>query len=115
MKRYDALTIIPDLTKDIVPADGITSRTIYSDEQVKVVLFGFAEEQELSEHTAATPVTIQVIRGKAEIRLNEQVIEAHAGTWMHLPPREPHSVIAKTPMVLLLTLIKTPLAEDADA
>src|SRR3972149_6584847 len=36
-----------------IPPDSIISRTIYGDEQVKVVLFGFAQGQELSEHTAS--------------------------------------------------------------
>jgi len=35
-----------------VPPDGILSRTLHNDEQLKVVLFGFAAGQELSEHTA---------------------------------------------------------------
>ena len=46
-------THILDLAKESEPpADGILSRTIYQDDQIKVVVFGFGQGQELLEHTA---------------------------------------------------------------
>ena len=42
-------THIFDLAKEAEPpADGILSRTLFQDERVKVVLFGFSAAQELS-------------------------------------------------------------------
>ena len=38
-----------------IVADSIVSRTLWTAERVKAVLFGFAPGQELSEHTASTP------------------------------------------------------------
>jgi len=35
------------------PADGILSRTIYQDDKLKAVAFGFGQSQELSEHTGS--------------------------------------------------------------
>jgi quercetin dioxygenase-like cupin family protein len=52
------------------------------------------------------PVTLEVVEGEATITLGDKVIEARPGTWMHLPGSTPHSVVAKTPLVLLLTLLK---------
>jgi len=45
-----------DVAKEVVPpAKGILSRTLFNDEKLKVVLFGFAQGEELSEHTASIP------------------------------------------------------------
>ena len=66
------------------PADGILSRTIYQDDQIKAVLFGFAAGQELSEHTAAKPALINFIQGDAIVSLGGDQKEAVAGTWIHM-------------------------------
>jgi hypothetical protein len=33
-------------------------------------------------------------------------MEAREGTWAHMPAQLPHSVLAKTPVVMLLLLLK---------
>lgn len=102
----DTATIV-DLRAPVeTPADGIVSRAIYNDADVRVVHFSFAAGQQLSDHTAAVPVTLEVVEGEATITVGADVIEARAGTWMHLPGNTPHSVVATTPLVLLLTLLK---------
>ena len=88
------------------PDDGIVSRAIYSDDDVRVVHFSFAAGQQLSDHTAPWPVTLEVIEGDATITFADDTIEARAGTWLHLPANMPHSVVAQTPVVLLLHLLK---------
>ncbi len=100
-------TYIADLAKQVdIPVDGILSRTLYSDEQVKAVLFGFGAGQELSEHTASTPAILHIIQGEAHLTLGDDSMEAQAGAWVHLPPQLQHSVYAKTPVVMLLLLLK---------
>jgi quercetin dioxygenase-like cupin family protein len=74
-----------------IPPDSILSRTIYSDEQVKVVLFGFAEGQELSEHTASQEALLYFVRGEAQLTLGGSQQQAQAGTWVRMEPRLPHS------------------------
>ena len=88
------------------PADGIVSRSLHDDESCRVVLFSFAAGQQLSDHTAAVPVTMEVVEGDAEIGVDDETIEAPAGTWLHLAANTPHSVVARTPVTLLLTLLK---------
>ncbi len=89
-----------------VPPDSIVSRTIYDDERVKVVLFGFAPGQELSEHTASMPALLHILSGAARLTLGEDVLEAGAGAWVHMPARLPHSLLAKTPVTMLLLLLR---------
>ncbi|MDR7420107.1 MAG: cupin domain-containing protein [Armatimonadota bacterium] len=98
---------VPDLaTLADAPADSIVSRTIYKDERVKAVLFAFAPGQELSEHTASTAAIIHVLRGEARLTLGRDVRDAAAGTWVRMPPQLPHSLLAKTPVLMLLLLLQ---------
>ena len=103
-----AYTLITDLaTHQDVPADGILTSTIRDDEQAKVVLFTFAEGQELSEHTASMPAILHFVSGEADLVLGEDATHARAGTWVHMPAELKHSIRATTPVVMLLLLLKS--------
>jgi quercetin dioxygenase-like cupin family protein len=105
-------TYIPDLSIHLdVPPDGILSRTLRQDEHRKTVLFGFGAGQELSEHTSSLPAIIHLITGEARLTLGAEVLEAKAGAWAPMPPLLPHRVYAKTPLVMLLVLLKTAKAQ----
>ena len=59
-------THFSDLAKEVQPPDkGILSRTLFSDDRLKVVLFGFAQGEELSEHTASMPAVLHFLQGEA--------------------------------------------------
>ena len=88
------------------PADGILSRTVFQDERIKAVVFGFGQGQELSEHTAAKPAMLYFVKGEAAVGLGDDVQEARAGPWVHMPAQLKHSIKAKTPLVMLLVLLK---------
>ena len=92
-----------------------SSRTIHDDAGCRVVLFSFAAGQQLSDHTAAVPVTIEVVDGDADIGVAGENISAPTGTWLHLEADTPHSVLARTPITLLLTLIKQARLSGAPA
>lgn len=94
-----------------IPDKGILSRTIRNDDQVKTVFFGFAAGEELSEHTASMPANLYFIQGDADLVLGEDPLEAHAGTWVHMEPGCKHAIRAKTPMAMILTLVKPPKKE----
>jgi quercetin dioxygenase-like cupin family protein len=101
-------TYIDELSKLLpeIPADSIVSRTLFTDEKVKVVLFGFAPGQELSEHTASHPAVLHFLQGEAKLTLGEESHEAKAGTWVHMAPNLSHSVHAITDVKMLLTLLR---------
>src|SRR6476660_5031332 len=103
-KLYELLT---DLTNQVeMPADGTLSRTVHQDDRLKVVLFAFSAGQELSEHTASTPAIMHFLSGDAEVTLGDEKASASAGTWIHMAPQLPHSIRTKTPVVMLLSLLK---------
>ena len=100
-------THINDLAKEIQPpGKGILSRTLYSDDRLKAVLFGFAQGEELSEHTASMPAVLHFLQGEAKLTLGDDTLEAKSGTWVHMPKGMRHSIQAKTPLMMLLLLLK---------
>jgi quercetin dioxygenase-like cupin family protein len=101
-------TYIANLIESLpeIPPDSIVSRTLHADDHVKTVLFGFAAGQELSEHTASQPAVLYFVRGEADLILGDDAQVAQPGTWVHMPPRLPHSVRAKTEVVMLLLLLR---------
>ncbi len=100
-------TIIHALATTLeIPAESTISRTLYQDEHLKAVLFGFAAGQELSEHTAAVAAVLHIVQGEAHLTLGDTAVTAHSNTWIHMPPRLPHSIRALTPVVMLLLLLK---------
>ena len=108
-------TLIPNILDEIhVPENGILSHTVHNDETVKIILFGFSSGQELTAHTAPMPATIQVLRGEAEVTLGDDLIQAAEGCVIHMQPYLVHGIVAKTPLLMLLTLFKAARA-DADA
>ncbi|MCA9250570.1 MAG: cupin domain-containing protein [Phycisphaerales bacterium] len=101
-------THIPDMTSlQDTPEKGILSRTIQNDENVKIVLFGFAAGEELSEHTASMPAIMHFLSGQADVTLGAEAIVATEGTWVHMDAGLKHSIKANSPVKMLLTLIKT--------
>jgi quercetin dioxygenase-like cupin family protein len=88
------------------PEDGIISRTIHNDERLKAVVFGFGSGQELSEHTASLPAVMHFLSGAADVTLGGEKSAASAGTWVQMPAGMPHSILAQTPVVMLLLLLK---------
>lgn len=99
--------LVVDLARQVaIPDNGTLSRTIYQDAQVKVVLFGFAAGQELSEHTASVPAIMHFLEGEAVVGLGDERRTLKSGDWVHMAAGLTHSVAAATPVVMLLTLLK---------
>lgn len=96
----------PDPAAFVTPPEaGTLSRTLHSDAGVRVVVFGFAEGEELTEHTSSRPAVIQVLRGELALTLAGEDVPAPTGSWVHMPAGMRHAVRAVTPSVMLLTLL----------
>lgn len=90
-----------------ISPESIVSRTLRADDDVKIIVFGFDQGQELSEHTASMPAIIHILSGEADLTLGGEAQKGGAGTWAYMPAQLPHSIVAKTPVVMLLTMLKT--------
>jgi quercetin dioxygenase-like cupin family protein len=109
MEDFNPLTsaeVVDLATAADPPTDGIISRTVYQDSSIKAVLFGFGQGQELSEHTASKPAIMHFLSGEAAVTLGDRALAAAAGTWVHMAAGQPHSIAARTPVTMLLLLMK---------
>jgi quercetin dioxygenase-like cupin family protein len=86
--------------------NGIVSRTLLRTANCRVVLFGFAQGQELTEHTSTHDALVEVLSGECEFSMNGKSQTLKAGDLLYLPPNLPHAVLATTQFSMLLTLTK---------
>ncbi len=88
-----------------VAADSTVSRTVLKASGARLVLFAFDSGQELTEHTAAMPVLLQVLDGRLRVTADGRDVLLAPGGVVHLEARVPHSVLALQPSRLLLTML----------
>ena len=86
--------------------NGIVSRTLLRTPTTRVVLFGFAEGQELTEHTSTQHALVQALSGECEFSLGGKTHQPKAGDFFHMPPNVPHALKATKQFSMLLTLFK---------
>ena len=91
--------------------NGIVSRTLLRTANSRVVLFGFAEGQELTEHTSTQHALVQVLSGECEFSLAGAPHHLKAGDLLYMPPNLPHAAKATTKFSMLLTLSKPELPD----
>ncbi len=98
---------IRQLADELQPPDsGKQSVILLDDAHTKVVLFAFAAGHGLTEHVAPFPAIIQIIKGEAEITVDNESVAGKPGTWIQMAAKTPHSIKAESPVVMLLTLLK---------
>lgn len=88
-----------------VAAQATVSRTALRAEGVRVVLFAFDEGQELTEHTAAVPILLQVLDGRLRVGADGEQVELAPGGLVHIGARVPHEVLALEPSRMVLTML----------
>ena len=86
--------------------NGIVSRTLLRTPTLRVVLFGFSEGQELTEHTSTQHALIEILSGECEFSLAGKPHNLKAGDFLNMPPNLAHAVRATKPFSMLLTLLK---------
>ena len=87
--------------------NGIVSRTLIRTPNSRTVLFGFAEGQELTEHTSTQHAIVQMLTGECEFSLGGKPHNLKAGDLVYMPPNLPHALRATKQFSMLLTLSKT--------
>ena len=99
-------TLYPDLAAEAsVPPRGILSQTLSDEGGVELVLFAFAAGERLAEHTSARPAILHILAGTGDLTLGGDASLASPGTWARVPAHLPHSLVARTPLVMALYLL----------
>jgi quercetin dioxygenase-like cupin family protein len=88
-----------------IPSGTILSKALTSTDKLKVTIFGFAPGQELTEHTAAYPAILHFLEGESDLTLGSDSFKATTGSWAYMPALTPHSLVAKTPVTMLLIMV----------
>jgi quercetin dioxygenase-like cupin family protein len=109
----DPLTVVDDLRVLVtVQPDATVSRVALQAAGARVVLFAFDAGQELTEHTAAVPVLLQVLSGHLTVTAAGTTFALRPGGLAHFAARLPHAVVAHEPTVLQLTKLRPPADES---
>lgn len=74
----------------------------------RVVLFTFRKGQTLKEHNTSSQILVQVVRGRITFSAAGAHADARAGTLFSLEARVPHSIVARTDAVVLVTMTPSP-------
>ncbi len=90
--------------------NGIVSRTLLKTPGLRLVLFGFSEGQELTEHTSTQSAVVQVLTGECEFSVGGKPHRLKQGDLLYMPPNAPHAVKATRQFSMLLTLSKPPVS-----
>lgn len=85
---------------------GIVSRLLFRTATTRVVLFGFDQGQELTEHTSSFHALVQVLSGACEFSVAGQPHRLKAGDLLYMPAHAPHAVKATERFSMLLTLFE---------
>ena len=99
--------VVTGLTEDLpISAAATTSRSLVDNDRVRVIAFTFDTGEELTEHTAAMPVVVQLISGAMRFEVAGDTHHLTPGDCIYLPPREPHSLEALEPCRLSLVMVR---------
>ena len=105
----EPVTFYPDLGAEEQPPErGIHSQTLDDGPDVRLVLFGFAAGEELSEHTASRPAIVHVLAGTGRAVVGGVHHEIGPGSWFRMAAGTPHSIRADTPLTMALYLLRPP-------
>ncbi|MBZ0304880.1 MAG: cupin domain-containing protein [Anaerolineae bacterium] len=104
MSDYTFIDNLDGLLPEVTPGS-VVSRAFLKSDSVNVTLFGFDTGEGLTEHTSSFPAVLHFLEGEADLMLGDDHMQAKAGTWVAMPPRLPHSIVAKSPVKMLLLLI----------
>ena len=99
-------TLIPDPASEVAIQTGaVVSKVVHRGDGLDVTVFGFDTGEQLTEHQAARAAVVQVLSGRLRFTVDEEQLELGPGSWLHMRPGAPHSLMATEPTVMLLTLI----------
>lgn len=104
----DSAHVIALATETQFSDSGIVSRKVLATPTTRLILFGFAKGQELTEHASPSRALVQILSGTCEFTAGGRPMTLSAGDLLHLPPRLSHSVVATEAFSMLLTMVREP-------
>lgn len=98
--------VIVDPPSEVAIQPGaVVSKVVHRGDGMNVTVFGFDAGEELTEHQAARAAVVQVLSGRLSSTVDREEHELVPGSWLHMTPGIPHSLVATAPTIMLLTLV----------
>ena len=105
MTDQPSSTVLANLLDEVeIPKNGTLSRVVFNADGLRVVLFAFDTGEQLTDHAATVPAVVQVIKGRLEMTLGDQMVEIDPSSWVHMDAHLIHALVALEPSVVILTL-----------
>jgi quercetin dioxygenase-like cupin family protein len=99
-------SLIIDPTREVaIQAGAVVSKVVHRSDGMNVTVFGFDADEELTEHQAARSAVVQVLSGRLRFTVDGEELDLAPGSWLHMTPGTPHSLVATERSVMLLTLV----------
>lgn len=103
----DRSSVVSGLAEALpITASATTSRNLVDNDHVRVVTFAFDAGEQLTEHTAAMPVVVQVITGRLRFEVAGEEHTLAPADCVYLAANEPHSLAALEPSLMSLVMIR---------
>ena len=83
----------------------IVSRTLAQNRAVSVMLFAFAQGEEISTHDSIGDAMVTVLEGTGRFTVGGKEHFCHAGEVLVMPATVPHAVYAPEPFKMMLTVV----------
>ncbi len=95
-----------DPTSEVGIQEGaVVSKVVHRGDGLNVTVFGFDAGEELTEHQAARAAVVQLLSGRLRFTVDSEELELPPGSWLHMTPGTPHSLVATERSVMLSTLM----------
>ena len=88
----------------VVQRGAVVSKVVHRGDGLNVTVFGFDTGEQLTEHQAARGAVVQVLSGRLRFVVDGEELDLANGSWLHMAPGAPHTLVATEPTVMLLTL-----------
>ena len=96
----------------ITPTEqGIASRILMKTAGGNLTLFAFDAGQGLTEHTSPFEALVLVLQGTLALTIGGAPVDATAGTVVRMPAGVPHALEARTPVRMLLVMLREPAGD----
>ena len=89
-------------------ADGPFVQILSDIGTARLVLFAFKAGQQIKEHRTSSQLLVQVLRGSITFTTPGNSEKLQAGKLLQLEENVPHSVVARTDAIMLLTMTPSP-------
>lgn len=83
----------------------VVSKTLAQNKAVSLTLFSFDKGEEISSHSSSGDAMVQVIDGRAQITIDNEVYFLNKDETIIMPAGLPHALFAVEPFKMLLTVI----------